>query len=169
MAKEWWWVVVPPAEQNASSVPKDAKIVSTQEGSAAYNTWLNTDSGTVLIGGKPYVRYMGPFATQADAEKAAPGHIGILDLVKGGVATVLNSAIGNPQTGQTAQNEASGNIPNPLSGIAAIGAFFNKLGQAALWLRIAEVALGLALVAVGVAKIVPAFTPAQQIAKRLGA
>jgi len=56
-----------------------------------------------------------------------------------------------------------------LTGVDAIGAFFSKLGQASMWLRIAEVTLGLVLVAVGVAKMVPAFTPAQMIARKVGA
>jgi len=41
---------------------------------------------------------------------------------------------------------------NPLSGLAAIGDFFSRLTQPATWIRIAEVALGLVLIAVGIAR-----------------
>lgn len=40
---------------------------------------------------------------------------------------------------------------NPLSGLAAIGDFFNKLSDANTWLRVFEVGLGIVLIAVGVA------------------
>ena len=41
------------------------------------------------------------------------------------------------------------NIPNPLSGLAAIGAFFNKLGEKNTWVRVGEFACGAILVAIG--------------------
>ena len=46
----------------------------------------------------------------------------------------------------------SGNVPLP-SGLAAIGDFFSKLGQASTWIRVAEVLLGLGLLIVGVARL----------------
>jgi hypothetical protein len=54
-------------------------------------------------------------------------------------------------------------IGNPLHGIEAIGNFFNKLGQAATWKRVAEVILGAALVIIGIAKLA-AGTPAGKAA-----
>ena len=44
----------------------------------------------------------------------------------------------------------SGNLP---SGLDAIGDFFNKLGQAGTWIRVAEVLLGLGLLIVGISKL----------------
>lgn len=121
MARTWWWVVVPAAEQNAGSVPADAKVISTPEGSAQYNTLLNTDSGSVNVGGHPYVRYMGPFPTRADAVSAKPGPYSPIP----GVSI-------NPD----------GSVQGPLSGLAAVGDFFTRLTQAHTWLRVAEFVVG---------------------------
>lgn len=62
----------------------------------------------------------------------------------------------------------SGTVP-VASGLAAIGDFFSRLGQANTWLRVGEVALGLILVAVGVARITHAVPIATSIAKTAGA
>lgn len=73
---------------------------------------------------------------------------------------------------QTSANTA-GNSPGSAIGGATdaavkatgVGAFLGKLGEASLWLRVAEVALGLLLIAVGVAKITHAVPVATTIAK----
>ena len=44
-------------------------------------------------------------------------------------------------------------IPNPLSGIAAVGDFFSKLGQANTWIRVGEALLGIILIGIGLARI----------------
>lgn len=80
----------------------------------------------------------GPYKTRADADKALSG-------------------LQNPKK-----------IFNDLgipTGLAAIGNFFNKLGQAHTWIRVGEVLLGLILIAVGVAKITNAVPIATDIAK----
>lgn len=48
-----------------------------------------------------------------------------------------------------------GQVPGAktLSGLAAIGNFFNELGQANTWIRFAQVLLGLGLIIVGLAKL----------------
>ena len=71
----------------------------------------------------------GPFPTQAAAQ-----------------------ASGNATKTAVDQATQAGHIPNPLSGLAAIGDFFSRLTRAATWMRIAEVALGLVLIAVGIAR-----------------
>lgn len=149
-----YWVLVPKlSEQNVSGTVADAFIESTPQGSAADTTLLNTDSGKVTLGGRAGYRRAGPYTTLAAAQaylkvgaQNAASPIPGIDITPGGGLTAA--------------------VPTP---IAAVAAFLAKLGQAALWLRIGEVALGLVLVAVGVAKLVPAFTPAQMIAKRVGA
>jgi hypothetical protein len=83
----------------------------------------------------------GPFATKAAAQKAlsaqqVPG----TDLVPAG-------------------GELS--LPSPLSGVTD---FLQRLGQASTWIRVAEVALGLILIAVGVAKITHVVPIATKIA-----
>src|SRR5215469_16706286 len=52
-------------------------------------------------------------------------------------------------------------IPNPVSGVDS---FLGKLGEASLWIRVGEVALGLILIAVGVAKLTNAVPIATKIA-----
>jgi hypothetical protein len=70
------------------------------------------------------------------------------------------------QSGAAAVNkQTSPTSPgNPLSGLAAIGDFFGRLGQANTWIRIGEVALGLLLVAIGVAKMTNVVPIATKIA-----
>lgn len=60
----------------------------------------------------------------------------------------------------------TGNLPVP-SGLAAVGDFFNKLGQAGTWIRVAEVFLGLALIIAGVAKLASG-TPIGAAAQSIG-
>lgn len=45
------------------------------------------------------------------------------------------------------------NIPNPLSGLAAIGDFFSRLTQANTWMRVLEIGVGVILVAVALNKL----------------
>jgi hypothetical protein len=135
-----WWVVVPLSEQNSPTVPTNAKIVSTQVGSTAYNTWLNTSSGTA----NGLVRYMGPFNSEQAAQAATPGKLGIGDWVAAGVAGAMAGA---------------GNEPNPATSVgtgAAVGTAVDALGSfniGAWFLRIGEILLGLVLVGVGIARI----------------
>ena len=58
--------------------------------------------------------------------------------------------------------------PSALTGLAAIGDFFQRLGQANTWLRVGEVVLGLILIAVGVARITRAVPVATSVAKTVG-
>jgi hypothetical protein len=147
-----WWVVVPPGQQNSTTRPTNAQVVSTQVGSTAYNTWLNTDSGQF----NGLVRYMGPFNSQSAAQAAFPGPISIGDWVGAGVAGTILGA---------------GNVPNPASAVgtgAAVGTAVDALGSfniGAWFLRIGEILLGLVLVGVGIARITGAQNFISQIAK----
>lgn len=153
MAALDWWVLVPKlSEQNVAGTVADAFIVSTPQGSAADKTLLNTDSGKVTVGGRSGYRRAGPYPNKAAAQA-------YLKVGAQNVGTQIPGVDITPGGGLTAS------VPSPL---AAVAAFLAKLGQAALWLRIGEVALGLVLVGVGLAKLVPAFTPAQMIAKKAG-
>jgi len=53
-------------------------------------------------------------------------------------------------TGNTTQQGSSG---NPLSGLAAIGAFFAGLSEKNTWVRVAKVVVGGAMVLIGLAKL----------------
>jgi hypothetical protein len=148
-----WFVMVPPGDANKSTERKQLTELVIQY-TAGSQAWKDASAGKVVQGAEgntgnpqvsePLVKWKGPYLTEALARGAAqPRQFS---------PNPINDAVG------AAQNS---------SPLAAVGAFLAKLGSAALWLRIAEVGLGLVLVAVGVAKIVPAFTPAQAIAKRV--
>lgn len=149
-----YWVLVPKqSEQNVTGVVADAFIESVPQNSAIDQKLLSNYAGQVTINGRTGYQRAGPFTTMAAAKA-------YLKVGAQNAASPIPGVDITPGGGLTAA------VPTPL---AAVAAFLAKLGQASLWLRVGEVALGLVLVAVGVAKLVPAFTPAQMIAKRLGA
>lgn len=147
-----WWVVVPLAEQNATTRPANAKVVSTQENSTAYSTLLNTDTGTV----NGYVRYMGPFTSLQQAQNAAPGALNAGDWT---LAVIAGLGLG------------VGNNPNPASAVGlggAVGTGVDQIGSflTGNWiLRIGEILLGIVLVGVGIARITGAQNAISNIVK----
>lgn len=147
-----WWVVVPLSEQNATTRPANAQVVSTQVGSADYNTLLNTDSTPV----NGLVRYMGPFNSQAAAKAAFPGPLTVGDWVGAAVSGAMAGA---------------GNEPVPATSVgagSAVGTAVDALGSfniGAWFLRIGEILLGLVLVGVGVARITGAQNAISNIVK----
>ncbi len=62
----------------------------------------------------------------------------------------------------------NGNLPSPLGGLDAIGAFFSTLAEPNLWKRVGYVGLGVVLLAIGVAKLTNAVPIATKIAKTAG-
>lgn len=105
-----------------------------------------------------------PNLTPAEAASAFA-----LEIAFSGVDTAVQSAISKlaqvlKSTGPAAA--AAGSLPG-LSGVAAIGDFFNRLGQASTWIRVGEVVLGLILLAVGIAKITNAVPIATKVAKAI--
>lgn len=98
----------------------------------------------------------GPYPTQAAATAAAAGDKN---------TTTATAGTGtSPAVSVSTVNSSNGHLPSPLTGLAAIGAFFAALSQASTWLRIGEGVLGLVLVAVGVARITNAVPIATKIA-----
>lgn len=57
---------------------------------------------------------------------------------------------------------------NPLTGLAAIGDFFQRLTQGSTWIRVGEVVLGLILLAAGLARITHAIPAATRVARAVG-
>lgn len=60
---------------------------------------------------------------------------------------------------------ATGKVPNPLKGLAAIGDFFARLSNGNTWLRVAEVAAGVILLAVSLNKLLG--NPAGKVSKAM--
>jgi len=129
MAQTDWWVIVPLAELKAPTRPADAKVVSTVEGTAEDTAYLEYQA----VNG--WTAYMGPFTTQAAAQTAQ-------------VDPNANTTLAGIKAGS-----AVGGIPNPLTGLAAVGDFFARLTQANTWIRLVEGILGLGLLVVGLAKM----------------
>lgn len=61
----------------------------------------------------------------------------------------------------------AGTIPNPLSGIDAIGAFFNALGEANTWIRVSKVVVGGLLLIIGLVHITGAGGAAANVARKV--
>lgn len=76
----------------------------------------------------------GPFATEADAQ-------------------TYKSQIGTGAILPAAGTPIVGDVTAPLTGINAIGDFFQRLTQSATWIRVAEVALGTVVIVVALNKL----------------
>jgi hypothetical protein len=137
-----WFVVFPSNEHPGNAMPANAKIVSAQTGSPAYNAWLG--NGAYTVNGTNWQVDAGPFTSEAQARAWKPGPITIGDWVGAGIAGVM---------------AGGGNEPNPATSVGAgfaAGTAVDKLGQfnlGAWFLRIGEILLGLVLIGVGVARI----------------
>ncbi len=129
-----WWVVANkplPAEgigaqiAGGQTAPAGSKVISTKPGSAEDKAFFGQRDQP--SGGKAYnglFAIFGPFTNKADAVKSLTAPApGLLNAVPG------------------------------LTGISAIGGFFNKLSQANLWLRVVEGLLGVILIGVSLAKL----------------
>jgi len=131
--------------------------------------WYNTEVSTGKNTGDTYKIISG---TQAQAEAQAK--------------LALSGSVAGPYTSQaaalTAAKAGKGSVQqnsNPLSGgasttgaqnwYAGISNFFQGLTDANTWIRVGQVAVGLVLVAVGLARITHAVPAATKVAKTLGA
>lgn len=85
----------------------------------------------------------GPYATEAAAQQAA-----------GKDPNPTSGLPGTPPKPPVAKSTVGSSngkpLPNPLSGLAAIGAFFNDLSDANTWIRVGKVLTGGALIIVAV-------------------
>lgn len=110
---------------------------------------IQRQSNPVLAAALQAAGYAGPF-DWATAQTVAAQHSGILAAAGGAVAGTNTGVIGQAQ--------------QAVGGTAGITDFLGRLTQAATWLRVAEVALGLVLIAVGLARITHAVPIATKIA-----
>lgn len=103
----------------------------------------------VQAAARPINTVAGPYATKAKAQAWQ---------------TSANTAGNSPGSAAGGTVNAAANA----TGLTAIGDFFSRLGQANTWIRVAEVLLGLVLLAVGVARATNAVPIATKIAKTAG-
>lgn len=133
MAANTWFVCIDPADKNVPVARKEQVDFRIQVQPSDPNYKILMSGGVINWNGQPLIRWKGPFATEAQAKAAqnpqqqSPNPI-----------TDLTTAAQNSQT---------------FSGLAAIGDFFSKLGQANTWIRVGEVLLGLALITIGIAHL----------------
>jgi hypothetical protein len=82
----------------------------------------------------------------------------------GAVPTTSNNPL---SLGKTAAGQAAVKAAAPVGGITAIGDFFGRLTERNTWIRIAEVALGIILIAVGLTRMTHAVPIATAIAAKV--
>jgi hypothetical protein len=99
-----------------------------------------------------------PFSVKeatSQAEKTA-------DMKAGYFLWFTSAAAANAQS-----TETEGQVPNPLTGVDAIGAFFNSLGEASTWIRVAKVLVGGVLLLVGLAHMTGADNAVASAARKV--
>lgn len=133
------------------------------DGSATYAELTDSAPGQHPQPGPNQIIY-GPYRSQAAARAAEnrAGQLAAPHLYRG-------SNVHKGPAGLNVPGNQGPKVPNPLSGLAAIGDFFGRLGQANTWIRVAEVGLGIVLISIGIAKITNAVPIATKIAKTAGA
>ena len=142
-----WWVLIPPDAVSSPDSYKEQVDFRVNIGPGDPNYKLLQERKQINYGGQPLVYWKGPFATEAQALAAQ-----------------------NPKPSPNPKQALSHALQNgPLSGLAAIGDFFQRLSQGATWVRVGEVVLGLIFLAVGVARITHAVPIATKVAKTVGA
>ena len=133
-----WFVMIPPSYASKSAAEKELVDFRVQY-AAGSQAWADANAGKILSAsesgeGQQLVKWQGPFATEAEAQAAQKPQQQSVN--------PLNNAV-----------NAAENSNTPLSGINAIGQFFNNLTHANTWIRVAKVIIGGALVIVGLVHI----------------
>ena len=153
-AKVWWFVVFPASEHPGNKFPANARIVSAQEGSPAYNAWVS--NGAYTIAGISWQVDAGPFPTRKQAQQWAPKPLSIVDWVGAAVAGVLIGGTKEPPAAAVPQGQAAaqGTTDALMGPLAAIGgsfeAFFGALTDGKMWRSAGWILLGILLMVVGV-------------------
>jgi predicted lipid-binding transport protein (Tim44 family) len=131
-----WYVIKPASDSQSTLFPTNSVVIELDESSAEAKAIASDQQ--VTYDGKPYIAViLFGFPTKAAAQAAAKQP--------------------NPSTPGYAGSTISGLTSGLGSGIGA-------LFQAAIWIRVAEVAVGVILIAIGVAKMTNAVPIATKIA-----
>lgn len=134
-----WWLVF--YTQSQASVSSRLDPVSSPSGT-------NTATGSIVV----------EAATSALAHSVAQRILGSnassINNISGPYASQPAAETAGQQADSTiAKATQAGNIPNPLSGLAAVGDFFQRLTQASTWIRVAEVGIGIVVILVVLDKL----------------
>jgi hypothetical protein len=104
----------------------------------------------------------GPYDTQAKAQTAAHW-INLRGGAGGSLGTIISDL---PTALKAGEQAATPSIPNPLTGVDAIGDFFHRLTESSTWVRVGEVALGGILVYAGLRALTHGSTVAGSSARK---
>jgi hypothetical protein len=152
MATDYFVLVPKASEMNVSGTVPDAFIVSVAQGSPVDKQLTGNYTGKVTVGGKSGYLRAGPYTSRADAQ--AYLKVGAKD-----ASTPIPGVSIKPGGGVT--------VHNPLTGLDAIGAFFNTLTQSNTWVRVAKVIVGGALLIAGIAHITGASGQIMDVARKV--
>lgn len=168
-----WFVVFPASEHPGNAFPANAKVVSAQVGSPAYNAWVG--NGAYTIQGTSWQVDAGPFSTEAQAKDWKPGPITVGDWVGLGIAGVLAGAGNepNPQTSVGVGASVGTAVDSTTSAIAQFLKYPEKvlawIGNRQNIVRVAKVVIGGTMVLVGLNMLTKnetsVTTSARQVAK----
>lgn len=152
-ARIWWFVVYPASEHPGNKFPANARIVSAQEGSPAYNAWVS--NGAYTIAGISWQVDAGPFPTKKQAQQWAPRPLSITDWAGAAIAGVLVGAGEQQPSTAVPEGQAAATAADPLLGpLAAIGgsfeAFFGAVTDGKMWRSLGWILLGIMLMYLGV-------------------
>lgn|SRR5487761_99591 len=153
MASVDWWVVSPGGNQSNGA---NSQVIQTAQGSAEDNALLS--GGTVKVGSSNLARYLGPYQTQQQAKTAKPDSSLQFagSLIGLGATSAIAGATANPALGSVAPavGAATGTAAGAIgSTIGSVANFLQGLTTANLWIRVAKIIAGGAILLIGLAKI----------------
>lgn len=141
-----WFVCIDPVDKGKSVAYLESVDFRIQVQPSDPNYKTLQSGGVINWNGQNLIKWQGPFATEAQAQKAQ-----------------------NPKP--SPENPAAPviqGVTNSVPGLSQIGTFFSSLGQANTWIRVGEVLLGFILIAVGLARITHAVPIATKVATAVG-
>ena len=119
----------------------------------ASGSWWVTPSGVVQASSKP-TGAVGPFSSEAEANAYVTAH-------------KTKPLIGDEIPGTGGTPDLKPDVPNPLTGINAIGDFFSRLTNSNTWIRAAKILVGGMLVLVGIAHMTGASGAIAETARKV--
>jgi hypothetical protein len=155
MASPWWeasYTVITGGGRSAFVSGSGTRVVQAATAAAAAAAVVQE------VPGAKVGAVNGPYATQAQAEQQQ---------AKDSQAQAAGTETSSGGTGTSSNPKTNVNVPSPLTGLAAIGDFFQRLTQASTWIRVAKVITGGMLLIVGLVHITGIENKAAAIARKV--
>jgi hypothetical protein len=125
-----WFVCIDPVDKGKPASYLDQVDFRIQVQPSDPNYKILQSGGVINWNGQPLVKWQGPFATEAQAKTAQ-----------------------NPKPAPNPRTAATQFVNSSVPALATVGQFLGKLNQRETWVRIVEVGVGVALIAVALAHI----------------